>query len=41
MFGLIRKIAMLVVVAKLGKWWKAGSRPTRQPATVKRVKTPT
>lgn len=39
MFGLIRKVAVLAIVAKLGKWWRSSSRPTRQTATVNRVKT--
>jgi hypothetical protein len=38
MFALIRKIAVLAVVAKLGKWWRSSSRPQRQAATVSRVK---
>lgn len=39
MFALIRKMAVLAIVAKLGKWWKSSNRPTRQAATVSRVKT--
>ena len=39
MFGLIRKVAMLAVIAKLGKWWSDSQRPTRQNGTVSRVKT--
>jgi len=38
MFALIRKVAVLAVIAKLGKWWRSSSRPTRQTATVSRVK---
>lgn len=37
MFGLVRKVVMLALVAKLGKWW---NQSRRQPARVQRTRSP-
>jgi hypothetical protein len=31
MFGLIRKVVMLAVMAKLGRWWASSKRQDAQP----------
>jgi hypothetical protein len=38
MFGLIRKVVMLAVVAKLGRWWTASRRQDAQVQRTRRAR---